>query len=65
MRRENIKDISRDIKIYPDSKHSFFNDKGRAYDATTSEDAWTRIQTFFQEHMIPTVLMNFVDRMGE
>ena len=44
-------DIPRDIKIYPDSKHSFFNDKGRAYNAAASEDAWTRIQTFFQEHV--------------
>jgi carboxymethylenebutenolidase len=46
--------VSHDIKIYPDSKHSFFNDKGRAYNAAASEDAWTRIQTFFQEHLIPT-----------
>ncbi len=44
-------DIAHDIKIYPDSKHSFFNDKGRAYNAAASEDAWTRIQMFFQEHV--------------
>ncbi|MGH2493919.1 MAG: dienelactone hydrolase family protein [Ktedonobacteraceae bacterium] len=40
-----------DIKIYPDSKHSFFNDKGRAYNAVAAEDAWTRIQSFFKEHV--------------
>jgi carboxymethylenebutenolidase len=43
--------IPHDIKIYPDSKHSFFNDKGRAYNAAASQDAWTRIQLFFQEHV--------------
>jgi carboxymethylenebutenolidase len=43
--------ITHDIKIYPDSKHSFFNDKGRAYNAAASQDAWTRIQSFFQEHV--------------
>ena len=43
--------IPHDIKIYADSKHSFFNDKGRAYNAAASEDAWERIQTFFQEHV--------------
>jgi carboxymethylenebutenolidase len=48
--------IPRDIKIYPDSKHSFFNDKGPAYNAAASEDAWTRILTFFQEHLIPATV---------
>ncbi|HKV59554.1 MAG TPA: dienelactone hydrolase family protein [Ktedonobacteraceae bacterium] len=43
--------ISHDIKIYPDSKHSFFNDKGRAYNAVAAEDTWTRIQSFFKEHV--------------
>jgi carboxymethylenebutenolidase len=43
--------ISHDIKIYPDTKHSFFNDQGRTYNAAASEDAWARIQTFFQEHI--------------
>lgn len=45
--------IPHDIKIYPDSKHSFFNDRGRgrAYNAAASADAWARIQAFFGEPM--------------
>ena len=43
--------IPHDIKIYPDTKHSFFNNKGHTYNAAASEDAWTRILTFFQQHM--------------
>ena len=44
-------DIAHDIKIYPGTKHSFFNDTGRAYDAAASEDAWERITRFFGEHL--------------
>ena len=43
--------ISHDIKIYPGTKHSFFNDKGSRYDAAASEDAWGRITKFFGEHI--------------
>ncbi len=43
--------IPHDIKIYPDSKHSFFNDRGRAYNAAASADAWARIQAFFGGHI--------------
>ena len=43
--------IAHDIKIYQGTKHSFFNDKGRAYNAAASEDAWARIQAFFGEHI--------------
>ena len=48
--------IPHDIKIYPDAKHSFFNDKGRAYNAAASKDAWARIQAFFGEHIGETRL---------
>jgi carboxymethylenebutenolidase len=48
--------IQHDIKIYPDSKHSFFNDKGTRYNAAASEDAWQRILTFFQQHISPSAL---------
>jgi carboxymethylenebutenolidase len=42
--RENI---THDIKIYPNTRHSFFNDAGRAYDQPAADDAWTRVMTFF------------------
>ena len=44
--------IPHDIKIYPDTKHSFFNANGHAYNAAASEDAWARIQSFFVEHLV-------------
>jgi carboxymethylenebutenolidase len=43
--------IPHDIKIYPGTKHSFFNDQGRSYDAAASADAWQRVLTFFGEHL--------------
>ena len=43
--------IPHDIKIYPNTRHSFFNDRGRTYNAAASEDAWERIQAFFGEHV--------------
>ena len=43
--------VPHDIKIYPNTKHSFFNDKGSNYDAAASQDAWQRIMAFFQEHI--------------
>lgn len=43
--------IPHDIKIYPGARHSFFNDKGRAYDAAAAQDSWQRVMTFFKEHI--------------
>ncbi len=43
--------IPHDIKIYPDTKHSFFNDQGSHYAAAASQDAWERIQRFFGERL--------------
>jgi len=43
--------IPHDIKIYTDTKHSFFNDQGSHYAAAASQDAWERIQRFFQEQI--------------
>ena len=39
--------VAHDIKIYPNARHSFFNDAGRAYDKPAADDAWTRVMTFF------------------
>lgn len=43
--------IPRDIKVYPEAKHSFFNDRGKSYDPAASEDAWRRTLAFFGEHL--------------
>jgi carboxymethylenebutenolidase len=44
-------DIPRDIKIYPNAKHSFFNDQRGNYNAEASADAWTRTLAFFKQHI--------------
>ncbi len=44
--------IPHDIKIYPGTKHSFFNDQGRNYNAAASADAWQRVLAFFKEHIL-------------
>jgi len=43
--------IAHDIKIYPGARHSFFNDRGRAYDKLAAEDSWFRVTSFFKEHL--------------
>jgi carboxymethylenebutenolidase len=45
--------IARDIKIYPGAGHSFFNDRGRAYNKAAAADSWTRVLSFFGEHLAP------------
>jgi carboxymethylenebutenolidase len=43
--------VPRDIKVYEGTRHSFFNDRGRTYDATAAMDAWLRTLAFFEEHV--------------
>ncbi len=43
--------VSRDIKVYPGARHSFFNDQGRAYDPGAAADAWERTVAFFAENV--------------
>ena len=43
--------IPHDLKIYPGTKHSFFNDEGKVFDAAAAEDSWNRVLTFFTEHV--------------
>lgn len=40
-----------DLKVYSGTQHSFFNDKGKAYDAGAAEDSWKRVLAFFAEHV--------------
>lgn len=43
--------IPHDIKIYPNTKHSFFNDQGGSYAETAARDSWQRVLNFFEEHI--------------
>ncbi len=43
--------IPHEIKIYPDAKHSFFNDTSRNYNEAAAKDSWERVQAFFREHL--------------
>lgn len=43
--------VARDIKVYAGTRHSFFNDSGRTYNAAAADDAWRRTLEFFAEHV--------------
>jgi carboxymethylenebutenolidase len=42
---------SHDLKIYPGTKHAFFNDHLKAYNAEAAADSWQRVLAFFSEHV--------------
>lgn len=50
--------IPHDIKIYPNTLHSFFNDQGGHYAEAAAGDAWQRVLNFFEEHVNQTVSAN-------
>lgn len=43
--------IPHDVKIYPNAKHSFFNEARGNYNAEASADAWQRTLAFFKQHI--------------
>jgi carboxymethylenebutenolidase len=43
------KKILHDIKFYPGTQHSFFNDTRAAYDKEAAEDSWQRVLAHFRE----------------
>jgi len=43
--------IEHDIKIYPETRHFFFNDQNGAYDQDAAADAWERVLRFFGERI--------------
>jgi carboxymethylenebutenolidase len=43
--------VPHDVKIYAGARHSFFNDRSRAYDPAATEDSWRRTLAFFKEHI--------------
>ncbi len=40
-----------EMKLYPGTRHAFFNDTGPAYDERASKDAWERTLRLFKEHL--------------
>lgn len=44
--------VDHDIKIYPNAKHSFFNEtRASNYNAEAAEDSWKRVLAFFKTHI--------------
>lgn len=44
-------DVPHDIKIYPDTGHSFFNNGGKRYHTEAAADAWKRMLAFFEIYL--------------
>ncbi len=44
-------DIPHDVKIYPDTKHSFFNTPRDVTEQAAADDSWSRIMSFFRDHI--------------
>ena len=45
------RNIEHDIKIYPGTQHSFFNDTRRTYNKPAADDSWARVLEFFDTHL--------------
>jgi carboxymethylenebutenolidase len=43
--------VPHDLKVYLGTKHAFFNDTLRTYDAGAAADSWQRVLAFFEEHV--------------
>ena len=43
--------IPHDLKVYPGTKHSFFNDQLPVYQPAAAADSWQRVMAFFAEHV--------------
>jgi carboxymethylenebutenolidase len=44
-------EVPHDVRIYPRTLHSFFNDDMPAYNADAAGDAWSRTLAFFEAHL--------------
>jgi len=44
-------EIAHDIKVYPGTRHSFFNDTRPSYDKLAADDAWRRVLQFFDNQL--------------
>ena len=47
--------IQHDIKIYADTRHSFFTAKRSQAEIDAADDAWRRVMAFFETHLGETV----------
>jgi carboxymethylenebutenolidase len=45
--------IPHDLKVYPGTKHAFFNDQLRVYHPAAAADSWQRVLAFFAKHVRP------------
>ncbi len=43
--------VLHDLKVYPGTKHAFFNDTLRIYHAAAAADSWQRVLAFFADHV--------------
>ena len=43
--------VPHDLKVYPGTRHSFFNDRMRVHDPQAAADSWQRLLAFFAEHV--------------
>ena len=50
-RQLQLAGVDHDIKIYPGTKHSFFNSPRNAVEEDAKKDAWQRMVTFFDERL--------------
>ena len=44
--------VPHDIKIYEDTKHSFFAQQRTPLEASAAQDAWQRMLSFFEKHLM-------------
>ena len=43
--------IKHDIKVYPGTRHSFFNDTRSSFNCEAASDSWSRLLKFFEEQL--------------
>lgn len=43
--------IPHDVKIYPNTRHAFFNDQGPSYSPEAAADSWQRMLAFFDRYL--------------
>lgn len=49
--------VDRELRIYPDTPHAFFNDTRPSYRAEAARDAWARTLAFFAEALGPVPIV--------
>ena len=46
-----LRQIDHDIKISPDTRHSFFTRRRSSAEEAAADDSWDRVMTFFRSHL--------------